>query len=73
MTHRNAALVGEVEREEGDDEPAESVDERAAPQEPVGGRESLGEGGEEVFAGGRRFLFHPENYNRCSKNQRRNS
>lgn len=49
LTDRDAALVGEVEREEWNDKPAEAVDERAAPQEPIGGRESLREGGEEVF------------------------
>lgn len=27
------------------------------------------EGGEEVFVGSCRFLFHPKNYNRCSKNR----
>jgi hypothetical protein len=46
LADRDAALVGQVERQKGDDEAAQPVDERPQPQEPVRGRQAGGQAGQ---------------------------
>jgi hypothetical protein len=45
----NGALLREIKRQEGDHEAAETIDERAGPDQPIRGRQSLHEGSETFF------------------------